>query len=483
MNKILVAKHLGHDSSISYIHEGRLYYIKFERLFQLKHVGGRYPKRIPINIMDNYIRQYLYRKHRSEFTFIDNDNYHSHHRYHYLSNDIMEKEPIDINIVVDGMGDNEDAWISTYKNHNLVDRKLISITGKGFGHGAYSMGVDLDIKGHMLDISGKFMGLQSYGKFNERHYEKIYTKFTIDFLGTSRKNKTWWEYADNNHLFYIDPDLPFQERLDVAHTIHYRIGELLLEYFEKHVKPEDRVGYSGGVAQNVVWNTMLKKHYPNLVIYPHCADDGQSLGMMEFYRIINRLPKFDMSRYPFMQEDETPNTEPTLDTIYKTAKFLSEGKIVAWYQGHGEIGPRALGHRSILMDPRIPKGKDIINQVKNRELYRPFGASVLSEYAKEYFDLDFENPYMLYLGTTQKSNLQSITHIDGTCRAQTVSPNTGVFRTLLEQFFDITGCPVLLNTSLNEAGKPIAGKIQNAMNEFTSKPIDVLVVGNDILIK
>ena len=184
-----------------------------------------------------------------------------------------------------------------------------------------------------------------------------------------------------------------------------------------------------------------------------------------------------------MQEDEAPNTEPTLDTIYKTAKLLSEGKIVAWYQGHGEVGPRALGHRSILMDPRIPNGKDIINQVKNRESYRPFGASILSEYAKEYFDLDFENPYMLYLGTTQKSNLQSITHIDGTCRAQTVSPNTGVFRTLLEQFFDITGCPVLLNTSLNEAGKPIAGKIQNAMNEFTSKPIDVLVVGNDILIK
>ncbi|NDD59261.1 MAG: hypothetical protein EBZ47_08465, partial [Chlamydiae bacterium] len=158
-----------------------------------------------------------------------------------------------------------------------------------------------------------------------------------------------------------------------------------------------------------------------------------------------------------------------------------EGKIVAWYQGHGEIGPRALGHRSILMDPRIQNGKDIINRVKNREFYRPFGTSVLSEYAKEYFDLNFENPYMLYLGTTQKSNLQSITHVDGTCRAQTVNESFDyAFRKLLEFFHELSGCPVLLNTSLNEAGKPIAGWIDNAINLFKSTAIDVLVIGDTI---
>jgi len=151
---------------------------------------------------------------------------------------------------------------------------------------------------------------------------------------------------------------------------------------------------------------------------------------------------------------------------------------VAWYQGNGEIGPRALGNRSILMDPRIPNGKDIMNKVKNREYYRPFGASILSEYAKEYFDLDFENPYMLYVGVTQKENLESITHVDGTCRVQTVK--TGHFRKLLEYFYELTGCPVLMNTSLNVSGKPISGHISDAMHEFNSKNIDVLVVGNEI---
>jgi carbamoyltransferase len=105
----------------------------------------------------------------------------------------------------------------------------------------------------------------------------------------------------------------------------------------------------------------------------------------------------------------------------------------------------------------------------------------LQEYGKEYFDLDFENPYMLYLGTTQKDNLQAITHVDGTCRAQTVNESFDyAFRKLLEVFHELSGCPLLLNTSLNEAGKPIAGWIENAMNLFKSTDIDVLVVGNTI---
>jgi carbamoyltransferase len=131
------------------------------------------------------------------------------------------------------------------------------------------------------------------------------------------------------------------------------------------------------------------------------------------------------------------------------------------------------------MDPRIKGGRNIINKIKNREFYRPFGASILSEFKKEYFDLDFENPYMLYVGVTQKNNLESITHVDGTCRVQTVSED-GHFRTLLKKFYDLTGCPVLLNTSLNNSGKPIAGHIQNAIDEFNNTSIDVLVIGNII---
>jgi carbamoyltransferase len=135
------------------------------------------------------------------------------------------------------------------------------------------------------------------------------------------------------------------------------------------------------------------------------------------------------------------------------------------------------------MNPRIKDGKDKINKIKNREYYRPFGASILQEYAAEYFDLHFDNPYMLYIGKTLKPNLESITHVDGTCRAQTVSKQQGEFRLLLEEFHKITGCPVLLNTSLNVSGKPIAGNIVDAIEEFDRTDIDVLVIGDEIRIK
>jgi carbamoyltransferase len=160
------------------------------------------------------------------------------------------------------------------------------------------------------------------------------------------------------------------------------------------------------------------------------------------------------------------------------AKFLADGAVVALYQGNGEVGPRALGNRSILFDPRIPNGKDIINQIKNREYFRPFGASVLEEH-KDSFGLTYKNPYMLYVGEP-KISVPSITHVDGTCRVQTVSENGTALRSILEEFYKITGCPALLNTSLNVSGKPIAGKIASAEEEFSSKSIDILVVGNKI---
>ena len=156
--------------------------------------------------------------------------------------------------------------------------------------------------------------------------------------------------------------------------------------------------------------------------------------------------------------------------------------MIGWYQGHGEIGPRALGNRSILMNPLIPDGKEKINKIKNRENYRPFGASVLAEFKDEYFDLEYENPYMLFVGNS-KNDSNCITHVDGTCRVQTVKDENSSFRLLLEEFYKLTECPILLNTSLNLAGKPIAGYIENAIELFETSEIDILFVGNKIRYK
>jgi carbamoyltransferase len=484
----IVASHPYHDASIAYFNT-KVGYLKFERLLQNKHFGFYITRKSVVEFqIQDFIAVYCKNKYNGNFLDInypEHQKHQGHHRKHAYSVEILEKEKIDAHVVVDGLGDNADLWCSIFRADKIISQILTSNSGVSFGDGLGIIATYLDIEGHSLDLAGKLMGWQSYGRLNLKHYENL-LKYNMNYTSTAvkgmRKDRPWkWTVASDDHLYFVDRTLPLQQKLDIAHTIHFRIGELLLEFFEKHFKPHERIGYSGGVAQNVVWNTLLKKKYPNLIIYPHCSDEGLTFGTLELFRQSKNLPKFNMSRYPFMQSDQSPHSQPTIDTIYQTAKFLNEGKIVAWYQGHGEIGPRALGHRSILMDPRIKNGKDIINRVKNREYYRPFGASVLQEYGKEYFDLDFENPYMLYLGTTQKDNLQAITHVDGTCRAQTVNESFDyAFRKLLEVFHELSGCPLLLNTSLNEAGKPIAGWIENAMNLFKSTDIDVLVVGNTI---
>lgn len=475
-----------HDSNYSFFDGERLYYLKLERLFEQKHfLAPPRPFTHDLELQNHILIKLLIKnKHGIEIKKISHENSITHHLRHALSVDLFFSEKHDVHVVIDGMGDNK-VWSIIKNNKVIASRDLYDARGS-IGSLTGYLGGQLDLKGLDFDLAGKVMGIQSYGSFDAEIYESV-KKYNMDFLGdkhlirpTIPEPYTVLKKFQEGYSTYRVSKLQESKRINAVHTIHKRLGEIVLEIFEKYVNPNEKVAYSGGVAQNVVWNTELKKRYPKLTILPHCGDEGLSLGTMEFFRKKYDL-KFDLSRYPFMQSDEAPDDEPTIETIQKTAKHLANGKIVAWYQEHGEVGPRALGHRSILMDPRIKNGKDIINRVKNRESFRPFGASVLSEYAKEYFDLDFENPYMLYLGTTQKDNLDAITHVDGTCRAQTVDKNFDTnFRLLLEYFYDITGCPVLLNTSLNEAGKPIAGWIRNAEAIYSSSPIDVLVIGNKI---
>jgi len=484
-----------HDASFCFIVKKKLFYIKLERPYQIKHFGYMHTINMPRPWPRSESRQYFIKKYLYPFlnySFKKDMDYNlwtekydiDHHLRHAFSVDFFEEKPCDVHIVIDGGGSYK--WYSVFRNSKIVDFGLLSETGGSLGYGLSYSGQRLDIPGDSLDIPGKVMGLQSYGKLNEKYYESL-LKYNKKNIGEKVDEQFFVKggfgpFPNENNLFFIPKNLSNSEKIDILHTIHKRAGEIILSIFENNVQPHEKVGYSGGVAQNVIWNTILKKKYPNLVIYPHSSDEGMSIGIFQILKSKCNIPKNQLifDNYPYCQYDEAPDTTPSIDTIHKTAKFLAQGKIVAWYQGHGEVGPRALGNRSILMDPRIPNGKDVINRVKNRESYRPFGSSILAEYGKEYFDLDFPNPYMLYLGHTQKGDLDAITHVDGTSRCQTVDSSCGYFRTLLEHFFELTGCPVLLNTSLNEAGKPIAGWIHNAENLFKSSSIDVLVVGNRI---
>lgn len=379
--------------------------------------------------------------------------------------------------VIDTLGDGD-------KNHSIFKNKSIYYTSKrsdhsDFGTALQSVGEFVGMKGNSLDFPGKLMGRQAYGHLDSNFYNRIKNNAaSISDLKEELFIYDWFKYKGTENL-------EESNWVDWLKTVHTLLEVLVPEYFLEHCNKNETISYTGGAAQNTVINTKIKEHIPNLVIPPHCPDDGLSLGCIEVLRQIHQEEPFDTSNFPYWQDDVAPDTHPSKQTIKETAEKLANGKIVGWYQGNGEIGPRALGNRSVLMNPMVKDGKNIINEkVKFREPYRPFGASILHEKTNEYFEWNEPSPYMLYVQNIRnKTDFQSITHVDGTCRIQTVQNENPLYRELLEEFEKLTGVPMLLNTSLNVGGKPIAGKPRDAWEIFFNTEIYSVVIGGDVLNK
>ena len=398
----------------------------------------------------------------------------NHHLAHALSCWPIQKSRPEYEVIIDGVGDNNNAW-TVIRNDKMIKRGYKTLHGS-LGYEMCRAGEWLGIKCNngdtmynQLDIAGKAMALQAYGELLPfMKYKLNHDMYSINKL-FDRQN--FFDYIGDELVGHLKP-------LDWIRTIHDKVSDILIEFFEDITDKNYNasISYSGGVAQNVIWNTALKNKFPNLVIPPHCNDEGLSLGALEYLRVKNNLPPFSINNFPFCQSDVSPSARPAKSVLRRTAELLEHGKVVGWYQGHGEIGPRALGHRSILFNPLIDNAKHIVNEVKKRENYRPFGASIMYEYQKEYFNTDIYNPYMQYIGYTQKDELSSITHIDGSCRYQTV--DKGIFYELHKEFYKLTDCPVLLNTSLNVNGKPILGTWD--YNSWKQVGLDAMIVGNNI---
>ena len=174
------------------------------------------------------------------------------------------------------------------------------------------------------------------------------------------------------------------------------------------------------------------------------------------------------------------------ELLAKTAKLISEGKIVGWYQGKMEWGPRALGCRSILADPRKAEMKDILNEkIKHREAFRPFAPSILEEHVSEYFEIDRPSPYMLLVAPVKKPNdIPAVTHVDGTGRLQTVNHGANpLYYDLISEFYKITGIPVIINTSMNVMGEPIVNTPEQAYQMIVKTDMDYLIMGNYLVNK
>jgi carbamoyltransferase len=262
----------------------------------------------------------------------------------------------------------------------------------------------------------------------------------------------------------------------------------------------------GGVALNCVANGKIAREagFESVWIQPAAGDDGIAIGCAYYGHLeILKKPRSFVMNHAFLgveykEKDVQETTSKGLarigtkrtvssDICAETAKALAEGKVVGWFQGRSEFGPRALGNRSIIADPRTPEMKDILNKrVKHRQPFRPFAPIVLFERAHEIFEGDEDSPYMLIAKPVKpewRDKIPAIVHVDGTARVQTVREETNaeLYR-LLKAFEAITGVPVLVNTSFNIKGQPIVETPEDAMQCFLNTGIDVLVL-HDMLIE
>lgn len=258
---------------------------------------------------------------------------------------------------------------------------------------------------------------------------------------------------------------------------------------------------AGGVALNAVANARILEETPidRLFVQPAANDAGVAIGAAfhTYYSRSERPRDFVMEHaylgrtYGDREIDAAlaafrgqPELERPVDLCGRTAALLAEGKIVAWFQGGSEFGPRALGNRSILADPRSRQTWERVNVIKKREWFRPFAPAVLAEAQSEYFELDAPSPYMVLVSRVRQAKrgrLGAVTHVDGTARLQTVDRRTNErLHELIGAFAALTGVPVLLNTSFNIQG-PIVETPAEAVETFLGSDLDALVVGDYLL--
>lgn len=260
---------------------------------------------------------------------------------------------------------------------------------------------------------------------------------------------------------------------------------------------------AGGCGLNIDANMkfLTECRYDDVFIQPGCSDTGIALGcaLYGYHSVFEKERFYEMKNAslgrPYTEEevvlalDKFKNKvvfKKSSNVAKETAQFIAEGKIIGWVQGGSEYGPRALGNRSIIVDARDKEMKNTLNnRVKHREAWRPFAASVLRENVNDYFELDRESPFMLLAAPVRedkKSIIPSVVHVDGTCRIQTVTKEAnGSYYELIRAFGEITGVPLVLNTSFNLGGDPIVETPEDALDTFTRTDIDYLIIEDYII--
>ena len=359
----------------------------------------------------------------------------------------------------------------------------------------------------LLNDNGSFKLNLEYYKFHKSHQEYQWSSDNVKnvYLFSNKINDLFGKPRTKNE------DIN-QFHKDLAHSTQVLYEKafygLLNKIYEKH--KNDNICIAGGCGNNSVANGKITKYTPfkNVYIQPASGDAGGAIGAAYYTwnNILKNKRNFVMKHSYWgnsysnehIKKEITKNIDKfeyekcTIDFIDENkkqteivAKFIADGLVVGWFQGKMEWGPRALGNRSILADPRRSDMKDILNlKIKKRESFRPFAPSIMREHVSDWFEIDSEVPFMMkvfQIKENKRKIIPAVTHIDGSGRLQTVYEDTNYkFYQLINSFFKITNVPLILNTSFNE-NEPIICNPEQAINCFLRTKMDVLVMENYII--
>ena len=443
--------------------------------------------------------------------------HHMSHAAHAFYTSPFEESAI---LTIDGVGEWSTTSFGYAKNNSITLTNDIRWPHSlGFLYSAFTYFLGFKVN----EGEYKLMGLSSYG--TPKYYDLILDNL-IDvkddgsihlnmkyFAFTHYKVMTNKKFSD---LFGISPKTQDEKTLQ----IHFDIGASAQKVLEdiilkmvNHVYEKTKIKnlcIGGGVALNGVANYKILKEslFDKIHIPPSPGDAGSAVGAAQYLYYIYHKNSRNISMDDTELINENVYVGPSfsdkeitqfLDSknityesfdreslLKKTAQLIADGNIVGWYQGKMEWGPRALGNRSILADPRRANMKDILNaKIKHRESFRPFAPSILEEYASEYFEIDVPSPYMLMVVPVKKpKEIPAVTHVDGTGRLQTVSKKSNpLYYDLIKEFHKNTNVPVIINTSMNVMGEPIVNTPEQAYQMIVKTDMDYIVMGNNLVRK
>ena len=429
----------------------------------------------PKKLWDHYYKDDIY--------FID--HHQSHAAYAFINSGFEEADCL----AIDGIG-NRYRCCFFDKHGTMTDLSNILPIGWLWNHMS-------NLTGFGTLGAGKLMGLSAYGRNNDYFYEIFETILAGPI--TEKKQEKFEEYIDLNRY----------RKEDLAFTLQKFTMDKIREFVHP-LQSSHNLCVAGGVSYNGYMNEAFTKRWKNVHVPPAVGDEGQALGAYQHADYVLNGNKHIVDTYSGKAYDWEPTEDERINdqnmyerwssgkgfqwgyealfweplNMTEVAQQIADGKTVGWFQGKSESGNRALGNRSILADPRNPDIKEIINSsIKMREDFRPFAPAVMEEHYKEYFATNQPSPYMSRIMPVISDKIPGVTHVDGTARIQTVNREQNEkYYDIINEFYKITGIPMLLNTSFNSQ-EPIVEEPWHAIRTFRETAIDILVIGDWMLIK